>query len=59
IKGLRAGLEHLHGLKRVHAYFSISEPIDTATLDENQIANLHEVVYGTIAKRFDELPGEV
>jgi 1-acyl-sn-glycerol-3-phosphate acyltransferase len=59
IKGLRAGLEHLHGFKRVHAYFSINKPIDTATLDETQLANLHEVVYGTIAKRFDELPGEV
>ena len=59
IKGLRAGLEHLQGFRRVHAYFSISAPIDTATLHEDQIANLHEVVYGTIAKRFDELPGEV
>ncbi len=59
IKGLRAGFEHLHGFKRVHAYFSIGRPIPTANLSSEEISTLHEVVYGTIAKRFDELPGQV
>lgn len=59
IKGLRAGFEHLKGFKRVHAYFSIGKPIPTAALSNEEIATLHEVVYGTIAKRFDELPGLV
>lgn len=59
IKGLRAGFEHLKGFKRVHAYFSIGKPIPTAALSNEEITTLHEVVYGTIAKRFDELPGLV
>lgn len=59
IKGLRAGFEHLKGCKRVHAYVSIGKPIPTAGLSNEEIATLHEVVYGTIAKRFDELPGQV
>lgn len=59
IKGMRAGFEHLKGFGRVHAYFSIGKPIPTATLSSEEIASLHEVVYGAIAKRFDELPGQV
>ncbi len=59
IKGLRAGLENLSGFKRVHAYFSIGDPIPTAHLSDDELAVLHEVVYGAIAKRFDELPGQV
>jgi len=59
IKGMRSGFEHLKGFGRVHAYFSIGKPIPTATLGSEEIANLHEVVYGAITKRFDELPGQV
>nr|WP_319474307.1 lysophospholipid acyltransferase family protein [uncultured Sphaerochaeta sp.] len=59
IKGLRAGLELLHGFKRVHAYVSIGKPIYTDNLSTEELATLHETVYGTIAKRFDELPGQV
>jgi 1-acyl-sn-glycerol-3-phosphate acyltransferase len=59
IKGLRAGMELLHGFKRVHAYVSIGKPIYTDNLSNEEISTLHESVYGTIAKRFDELPGQV
>ncbi len=57
IKGSREGFENLKGCKRVHAYLSIGKPIHTDVLTTEEIATLHEVVYGTIAKRFDELPG--
>jgi 1-acyl-sn-glycerol-3-phosphate acyltransferase len=59
IKGLRAGLEQLHGFRRVHAYVSIGKPIYTDKLSAEELATLHETVYGAIAKRFDELPGQV
>ncbi|MGE4585347.1 MAG: lysophospholipid acyltransferase family protein [Sphaerochaeta sp.] len=59
VKGLRAGFENLRGFRRVHAYFSIGKAIATDQLSEEALAGLHEVVYGAIAKRFDELPGQV
>lgn len=59
IKGLRSGMEGRKGFGRVDAYFSIGDPIYTAELSSDEISTLHEVVYGTIAKRFDELPGQI
>ena len=56
IKGLRAGLEDMHNFKHIHAYLSIGKPIPTANLTSDEIATLHEVVYGEITKRFNELP---
>ena len=59
IKGLRAGLENLQGFKRVHAYLSVSDPIFTNDLTSEELTELHTTVFGTIAKRFEELPGTV
>lgn len=56
IKGLRYGLEGIKDFKRVHAYISIGKPIYTASLSPEEIATLHERVYGEIDKRFHELP---
>lgn len=58
IKGLRKGLEGITNFRRVDAYFSIGEPIYTEHLSKEQVKELDTVVYGAIAKRFDELPGE-
>lgn len=57
IKGLRHGLEGITNYRRVHAYFSIGKPIPTDSLSKEEIAVLHERVYGEVKKRFDELPG--
>jgi len=59
IKGLRAGYENLSGWKKVHAYLSISDPIYTKDLSDEELSELHTTVFGTISKRFDELPGQV
>ncbi|MGH0053902.1 MAG: lysophospholipid acyltransferase family protein [Sphaerochaetaceae bacterium] len=59
IKGTRSGFEELKGCKHIHAYFSIGKPIYTDRLNSEELSVLHEVVYGTIAKRFDELPDQV
>lgn len=57
IHGLRPGFEDIKNLKRVHAQFSIGKPIPTASLSKEEIATLHERVYGEVKKRFDELKG--
>ena len=56
IKGLRAGLEGITDFRRVHAYFSIGKPIPTASLSKEEIATLHDRVYGEVKMRFNELP---
>lgn len=56
IKGLRSGLEGITNFRRVHAYLSIGKPIPTDSLTKEEIATLHERVYGEVKKRFDELP---
>lgn len=56
IKGIRDGLEGITDFRRVHAYFSIGKPIPTASLSKEEIAILHERVYGEVKKRFNELP---
>ncbi|HKM08203.1 MAG TPA: lysophospholipid acyltransferase family protein [Sphaerochaeta sp.] len=56
IKGLRSGLEGITNFRRVHAYFSIGKPIHTASLSKDEIAMLHERVYGEVKDRFNELP---
>lgn len=56
IKGIRPGLEGIHNLRRVHAYVSVCKPLPTADLDEEQLKDLHNVVYGAIESRFAELP---
>jgi 1-acyl-sn-glycerol-3-phosphate acyltransferase len=58
VKGMRAGLESIRNFKIVDAYVSIGEPISTADLDDEAIKNLDQVVYGAIAKRYEELPGQ-
>ncbi len=57
IKGIRDGLEGITDYRRVHAYLSIGKPIPTDLLSKEEIAVLHERVYGEVKKRFNELPG--
>ncbi len=57
IKGLRSGLEGITNFRRVNAYFSIGKPIPTESLTKEEIATLHERVYGEVKTRFNELPG--
>ncbi len=56
IKGIRPGLEGISSLRRVHAYVSVCKPIPTAELDDEQLKELHNVVYGEIETRFAQLP---
>ncbi|MFA6688197.1 MAG: lysophospholipid acyltransferase family protein [Sphaerochaetaceae bacterium] len=56
IKGLRPALEGIRNLRRVHAYVSVCPPLPTADLNDEQLKDLHNVVYGEIASRFAQLP---
>ncbi len=56
IKGLRDGFEGITNFRHVDAYLSIGKPIPTASLSKEEIATLHELVYGEVKKRFNELP---
>ena len=56
IKGIRDGLEGITNFRHVHAHFSIGKPIPTDLLSKEEIAILHERVYGEVKKRFNELP---
>ncbi len=56
IKGDRAGLEGIKNLKRVHVSVSVCKPVDTAQMDEEQIKELPQVIYGEMTKTFNALP---
>ena len=58
VKGMRPGLEAIRNFKIVDAYLSIGAPISTADLDDEALKGLDQVVYGAIAKRYEELPGQ-
>jgi 1-acyl-sn-glycerol-3-phosphate acyltransferase len=55
IDGTRIGLEHKHGVRRVQVVISVSEPIPTADLDEDELKVLPHVVYGAIEQQFKSI----
>ncbi len=52
IEGSRKALEQKRGVGRVVVHVSVGEPIPTADLDEQQLKELPDVVYGAIGRQF-------
>lgn len=57
IDGTRLGVEQKRGVKRVVIHLSVGDPIDTASLDGDQIKELPNQVYKAIEEQFKSLQG--
>ena len=56
IRGTRQGFEEMEGWRRKKdAYLSICKPIDTASLNEEGLSQLNELVQREVESRYDEL----
>lgn len=52
IDGTRKSIEQKSGARRVIAHISVADPIPTASLDEKQLKELPDKVYGAIEEQF-------
>ncbi len=57
IDGTRLGVEQKRGVKRIIMNLIVSDPIDTASLDADQIKELPDQVYRVIEEQFKSIQG--
>ena len=57
LKNTRNSFEAVDSFKRVNVYVKIMKPIDTASLSEEELKNLHSDVEQRIREAYDSLPG--
>jgi 1-acyl-sn-glycerol-3-phosphate acyltransferase len=55
IDGTRKAFEQKQGIRRVHVVISVAEPIATSLLDEAQLKELPNTVYGAIEEQFSSI----
>lgn len=55
IDGTRKALEQKKGIRRVRVIISVADPIPTADLNEEQLKNLPDTVYGAIEEQFSSI----